>query len=59
LRRKPGTAPLTVGPAAGKATNLDADELDGLSSEEPAPRGYAQINQNGPTVSAGAKGVST
>ena len=57
LQVEPGRAPLTVDSAAGKATNLNADRIDGLSSEELAPRGYAQINHNGPTVSASAKGV--
>jgi hypothetical protein len=54
LRVEPGKAPLTVDSTAGKATNLNADELDGLSSEELAPRGYAQINHNGPSVVPGS-----
>jgi hypothetical protein len=32
LQVKPGNPPLTVNPDAGKATNLDADKLDGLDS---------------------------
>jgi hypothetical protein len=58
LQVEPGRAPLTVDPAAGKATNLNADRIDGLSSEELAPRGYAQINHNGPALVPGSsKGV--
>ena len=57
LQVEPGKPPLTVDSAAGKATNLDADRLDGRDSSELEPRGYAQINHNGPTVSSSAKGV--
>lgn len=39
----PGQPPLKVNEAAGKATNLDADKLDGQDSGELAPRGYAQV----------------
>jgi hypothetical protein len=53
-----GNAPLTVNSAAGKATNLNADKLDGKDSSSLEPRGYAQINHNGPTVVSGSsKGV--
>ena len=34
LRVEPGKPPLTVNADAGKASNLDADELDGLDSSE-------------------------
>ena len=37
-----GNAPLTVNSTAGKATNLNADRLDGKDSSNLEPRGYAQ-----------------
>jgi hypothetical protein len=53
-----GKAPLMVNSTAGKATNLNADKLDGKDSSELEPRGYAQINHTGPTlVSGSSKGV--
>jgi hypothetical protein len=47
-------APLRVNPEAGKATNLDADKVDGKDSTELEPRGYAQIKHDGPTVVSGS-----
>jgi hypothetical protein len=58
LQVEPGKAPLTVDPAAGKATYLDADELDGRDASELEPRGYAQVSYNGPALEPGSsKGV--
>ena len=43
-----GKPPLTVGADAGKATNLNADELDGLDSGAlMGPRGYAHVMDEG------------
>lgn len=49
-----GKAPMTVNAAAGKATNLDADELDGKSSEQFASSGHQHSGAdiNGGTVEA-------
>jgi hypothetical protein len=44
-----GEAPMRVNAAAGTATGLSADELDGLDSSELEPRGYAQVNASGVT----------
>ena len=53
-----GKAPMKVSSGAGKATNLDADKLDGRDSSELEPRGYAQVDHNGPAIVAGSsKGV--
>ena len=42
-----GKAPLTVNAAAGKATNLNADKLDGLDSTDIGRQRWAVINSNG------------
>ena len=53
-----GNSPLKVNAAAGTAANLSADELDGMDASELEPRGYAQVNHNGPALVPGSsKGV--
>jgi hypothetical protein len=42
-----GKAPLTVNSSAGKATNLNADKLDGLNSTDIGRQRWAVINSNG------------
>src|SRR5918999_5319637 len=42
-----GKAPLTVNSAAGKATNLNADKLDGLKSTDIGRQRWAVINADG------------
>jgi hypothetical protein len=53
LRVDDGNAPMRVNATAGKATNLNADKLDGMHASELAPRGYAQVR---PT-STGAENI--
>src|ERR671917_2592139 len=49
--------PLTVNPAAGTATGLSADELDGLNSTQLEPRGYAQVTTSPGIQPGSSKGV--
>jgi hypothetical protein len=54
-----GKAPLTVNSAAGKATNLNADKLDGLNSTDIGRQRWAVINSNGTIArSNGATGFT-
>ena len=51
--------PLTVNPAAGTATGLSADELDGMDSSELEPRGYVQVTTSEPHFAPeSSKGVT-
>jgi hypothetical protein len=49
--------PLTVNPAAGTATGLSADELDGINSTQLEPRGYAQVTTSPGIQPGSSKGV--
>ena len=44
---EPGKPPLTVNAGAGKATNLNADKLDGLDATGFAPRLWAKVRFDG------------
>lgn len=60
LQVEEGKAPLTVNSSAGRATNLNADKVDGQEASELAePRGYAHVKPEG-TVDSGypSKGVN-
>jgi hypothetical protein len=51
--------PLTVNRAAGTATGLSADELDGMDSSELEPRGYVQVTTSEPHFAPeSSKGVT-
>jgi ABC-type antimicrobial peptide transport system permease subunit len=55
-----GRAPLTVNASAGKATNLNADRLDGLDSTDIGRQRWAVINADGTMArSNGGKGALT
>ena len=46
LQVNAGQAPMTVNPEAGKATNLDADELDGKDASEFAPSAHPHAGED-------------
>jgi hypothetical protein len=50
--------PLKVNAAAGTATGLSADELDGMNSTELAPRAYARLDPSGNFIAGTSKGIN-